>query len=337
MRCPECNHSQKYRDGTRCKQCCYSFVFRKKQDQISDFTLRQIIQRLSDNGQYAFTATQLALEICRLWRKKNLGPLGCSIIALIVSAIVGLIAFTAWDWGGGAVLVPGVILPLAVWLGWRGKNSPSIDKARQIVKQYHQVHPISGLADGAAFRRQPPTADFQDPHYAPERILVVERDELVDLLVRNRFHLTAKAAVVSRTGYPERVFTACQEFVRNHPNTSVQVVHDASLQGFALTAQLATDPQWRFASQRLVDLGISHSALGNASSLPWLPSNEARRLGAFGGHPAKRLRAGYRVPLDYVGPKPMLNLLGAAVVAGTLLLAPEILNAGGAEVEADYG
>ncbi len=336
MRCPECNHRQKFKDGARCKQCRYPFVFRKKQDQISDFTLRQVIQRLSDHGQYAFTATQLALEIGRLWRKKALGLLGCSVIALIVSIIAGLIAFTEWGWSGVA-LVPLVILPLAVWLGWRGKNALSIRKARQIVQQYHQMHPISGLADGKAFRQPTPTADFQDPHYAPERILIVERDELVDLLVRNRFHLTAKAAIVSRTGYPEQVFAACQEFLRNHPHTPVQVVHDASLQGFALTAQLAADPQWRFAGSHLVDLGISRTALNNGSRLPWLPTNPARRDGVFGGNPAKRLRAGYRVPIDYCGPKPLLNVLGAAVVAGTLLLAPEILNASGAEVEIDYG
>jgi hypothetical protein len=49
------------------------------------------------------------------------------------------------------------------------------------------------------------------------------------------------------------------------------------------------------------------------------------------------LRAGRRVPVDYIGPKPLLNLLGAAVVGGALLLAPEILNAIETGVEIDYG
>jgi hypothetical protein len=71
MRCPDCKHDQKYKDGARCGKCGYQFVFRKKDDRISDSSLRQIIQRLSDNGQYAFTATQLALEICRSWRGKR--------------------------------------------------------------------------------------------------------------------------------------------------------------------------------------------------------------------------------------------------------------------------
>lgn len=334
MRCPECSHRQKFKDGAHCQKCRYRFVFRRQQDQISDFTLRQIILRLSDQGHYAFTATQLALEICRLWRKKALGLFGCGLIALIVSVIAGLVVFT--EWGGlGAALVPLIILPLAFWLGRRSKATLSIGKARRIVTQYHQAHPIQGLADGAAFRRITPPADFQEPHYAPERMLIVERDELVDLLVRNRFHLTAKAAIVSRTGYPEPVFAACQAFLRNHPNTPAQVLHDASLQGFALTAQLAADRQWRFAVAHLVDLGLSRTALDGGSERPWLPTHPARRAGFFGGDPAKRLHAGYRLPLDALGPKPLLNALSAAVISGTLLLTPEVRSE--TELEIDYG
>lgn len=336
MRCPECKQDQKYKDGTRCKKCHYQFVFRKKDDNITDMALRQIIQRLSDNGQYAFTATQLALEICRLWRKKTLGPAGCSVIALIISVIAGLIAFSEWN-GLGGILLFAVILPLAIWLGQRGKSKLSFSKACKIVSKYRQIHPINGLADGTAFRQQTLAADFLDPHYAPERILVVERDELVDMLVRNRFHLTAKAAVVSRTGYPKGVFTACQAFLRNYPDTPVYVVHDASLQGFALATQLAADPEWQFARQRLADLGISSTSLKHDASLPWTPTDTSRTGGAFGGHPSKRLQAGYRVPLDYIGPKPMLSLLSTAIVTGALLLTPETLSASGTEVEIDYG
>lgn len=336
MRCPECNHNQRHKDGTRCNKCRYQFVFRKKEDRISDFALRQTIQRLSDNGQQAFTTTQLALAICRLWRKKTLGPVGCGVIALIVSAIAGLFAFSNWSWWGGALILA-VLLPLAIWLGQREKGKLPFEKARKIVDQYHQAHPIQALADGTAFRRQAAPLDLQDPHYAPERILVVERDDLVDMLIRNRFHLTAKAVVVSRTGYPEPVFAACREFLRNHPDTPVQLVHDASTQGFALATQLADESKWRFAREHLSDLGISRAALQHGATLPWLPPMPSRSNGAFGGNPTEMLRTGYRVPLDYIGPKPLIGLLSAAMVGGALLLAPEALNAAGAEVESDYG
>lgn len=331
MRCPECKHTQKHREGTRCQKCRYQFIFRKSTDGISDFAFRQMIQRLSDGGRQAFTATQLALAICRSWRQKKGALIGCGAVAVIVALLIGF--------GQHAVLGVAVFLILStpIIAGWWRRGRLPFHKARGLVDRYHQAHPITTLADGRAFRQQTAPANFEDPQYAPERILVVERDDLVDMLVRNHFHLSHKTVVVSRAGYPEPVFAACREFLRKHPDTPVQVLHDASTSGFALTAQLAADPNWQFARQRLTDLGISRASLDGGSSLPWLPPDASRRSGTLSADPAKMLRAGRRVPVDYIGPKPLLNLLGAAVVGGALLLTPEMLNAVEAGVEIDYG
>lgn len=332
MRCPECKHNQKYRDGTRCGKCGYQFVLiKKKGDGLSDFALRQIIQRLSDGGQQTFTVTQLALAICRSWRQKKGALVGCGVVTMAVALLIGLAQHVFLG------LVVFMILSAIIVAGWWRRGRLPFHKARGLVDRYHQAHPITALADGQAFRQQATPIDLESPQYAPERILVVERDDLVDMLVRNRFHLNHKTAVVSRSGYPERVFAACREFLRNHPDTPVQVLHDASLPGFGLTAQLAADPKWQFARQRLTDLGISRAALDGGSSLPWLPPDASRRSGTLSADPAKMLRAGRRVPVDYIGPKPLLNLLGAAVVGGALLLTPEMANAVEAGVEIDYG
>lgn len=332
MRCPECKHNQKYRDGTRCGTCNYRFVFRKKNDRISDFTFRQISQRLSDDGHQAFTVTQLALAICRHWRKHYLGPIGYSIIILLISVFVGLMAHPKV--GLGVFLALSV---LAMLLHRWGKTGLPFGEARKLVERYHQAHPIAALADGRAFQRNTESVDLEDLSYAPERILVVERDDLVDMLIRNRFHLNHKSVVVSRTGYPEKVFAACREFLKNHPNTPVQILHDASPPGFALTAQLSTEPKWDFAQRSLVDLGISRTSLQGGSLLPWLPPPAAKR-GAFSGNSTKMLSTGHRMPIDYVGPKPLLSLLGTAVVGGALLLAaPDASVGSDISVEADYG
>lgn len=332
MRCPECKHTQKYREGTRCKKCGYQFVFRKSADGITDSALRQMIHRLSDGGQQAFTATQLTLAICRSWRAKKGALIGCGAAIVVVACIVGFGLGTAI---GGFIFF--LIFSMLLMVGYWRKSGLPAHKARKLIDRYHQAHPITALADGRAFRERTAPVDLEDPQYAPERILVVERDDLVDMLIRNRFHLSHKTAVVSRTGYPERAFSACRDFLRNHPDTPVQVLHDASTAGFALTAQLAADPNWQFARQRLTDLGISRAALDGGSSLPWLPPDASRRNGALSSDPAKMLRAGRRVPVDYIGPKPLLNLLGTAVVGGALLLTPEMLNAVEAGVEIDYG
>jgi len=290
-----------------------------------------MIQRLSDSGQQAFTATQLALEICRSWRKKKGAFIGCGVVVVVVALLIGLGHHTLL---GAAVFL---VLSIPIIVGWWRRRRIPFHKARKLVDRYHQAHRITELADGQAFRQQTAPANLEDPQYAPERILVVERDDLVDMLIRNRFHLSHKTAVVSRSGYPAWVFAACRDFLRNHPDTPVQVLHDASATGFVLTAQLAADPNWQFARQRLTDLAFPRAALDGGSSLPWLPPEASRRDGALSADPAKMLRAGRRVPVDYIGPKPLLNLLGAAVVGGALLLTPELVNAVETGVEIDYG
>ncbi len=334
MRCPDCNHVQKYRSGARCGQCNYRFVFRKKTDDITDFTLRQMIQRLSDNGQYAFTATQLALALCRHWRRSAWGPLGCGIITLLIP--LGGLIMTGHGVIGALLCV--VALPLVIHLSRRQASALPFHKASDLIRRYHQAHPIAGLADGTAFAQQsPPLDDLQDLYYAPERILVVERDELVDLLVRNRFHLTAKTAVISQSGYPAHLLAACREFLRRHPQTPVQLLHDASTQGFALAAQLAADPQWLLAPHPLADLGVTKDALDPKARLPWLPARPNKSGVLSADHP-RMLRAGGRVPVDYLGPKPLLSLLSAAVISGTLLLvAQDALGSLEMGVEVDYG
>ena len=140
-------------------------------------------------------------------------------------------------------------------------------KARGLLQRYRQAHPIAELADGQAFLQQPPVENLEDARYAPERILVVERDDLVDMLVRNRFHANHKTAVISRSGYPRRVVEACRHFLRQHPDIPVQLLHDASLKGFNLKAQLEADARWPLAGQRLVDIGLSADVTKNGACL----------------------------------------------------------------------
>lgn len=343
MRCPECKHEQKYRDGKHCGKCGYRFVFRRKKDRISDFAFRQIIHRLSEGGHYAFTDTQLALAIARpWWGKRSWIPLKPIFLLAVISFGFGLISFGI-DLQKGFNLGVGVfvtMLPLVIGLSRWGKTVFHFLSAYHLVYRYQKTHPISSLADGQAFLHTT-EIELQNFQYAPERILLVERDDLVDMLIRNRFHLSHKTAVIGCSGYPEHVFAACQEFLKIHPNASVQVLHDASPEGFGLTKQLMADPKWKFAHRRLTDLGISRAALKKASALPWLPSEElcrrnsglsdnafletilpdkSRLGGAMSADHTRMLDAGRRMPVDYLGPKQLMNLLGVAMVTGSFAL-----------------
>lgn len=327
MRCPDCKHNQRYRDGMRCGRCGYQFILRKRDDNFSDHALRQLIQRLSDQGNHTFTLTQLAFAICRYWSRNTRG---CLIASLGFVALLSAVFWFLFHSSFALVWISLPLLLLLLWASRRKKSALPLAKAQQLIQRYHQVHPIALLADGQAFRQQPRLAN-QDLQYAPERILVVERDDLVDLLVRNRFHLAHKTAVMGCSGYPQGVVAACRQFLARYPNLPVYVLHDASLNGFCLTTRLAADPLWPLAAYPLIDLGLSKESIANAGSLTWLPTSHGEPVqGVLSADHAKMLNAGYRFPLDGIPPKSLMNLLGAAMLGGLLIL-PAAQAAGAAE------
>lgn len=372
MRCPNCRHDQKYQDGMTCQKCRYQFVFDPKSDNFHDSLIYQMVQQLSDNGQYYFTKTQLVMEIYKYRHKKESSSFGCLISAIFFGIIVAAILFETIGTFGS--LGFGVIIIIAIiWI--RLPKKWSILEAKKAIGRYHQIHPIEHLVDGKAFIRIPEarispvhkihsldsieqladgkaiitmsgdmispanhqiqsiqqplvqkTAALQSQEsvlneffFSPERILIVERDDIVDMLIRNHFHQNTKTVVVSQSGYPEFVFTACQHFLKKNPNLPVQVLHGISTEGFRMTNQLRNDAKWQFARSNLVELGISREDIAeNKSSLPWACHINQDII--FSQKYNKMLTKNRHVPIDYVPPNCLLRALSGAVISDTLLL-----------------
>jgi len=338
MRCPQCSHEQKYQEGMKCGQCGYRFVFDPKTDKLRDNIISQMIQQLSDNGHYYFTQTQLAMEICRYWRKQKVGLITFAFIVFIIwaiiSAILDLNIFIAV-----AILCP--VLFFTIKAGIKYQTRIPFNEAQAGIQRYHKIYPIKQLVNGKAFVKTPgnpiqsklkiSSLDFsldnkaitleEELFLAPERILIVERDDMVDMLIRNRFHLETKTLVVSQSGYPTAAFEACPGFINNNPNMPVQVLHDASVKSFGLIQKIRGGVKWQFARNNLVDLGFSRQNLAQKSELrPWLPGANSDKV-IFSKDFHKMLRDGRRFPIDSLSPKPLFSLLTAAVVGGMLTLA----------------
>ncbi|ALG66569.2 hypothetical protein [Beggiatoa leptomitoformis] len=344
MRCPNCNHTQKYKEGLTCSKCHYHFVLTSKVDGISDYAMKQIIQRLSSDGQFVFTKGQLFAEIARHFRSKS-NNTGCFIAGLLIAAFITAILLSD-KLGGWAFLLPAcliVITSLYAWLARkkiRAKRGFTItnQKITVIIDKYQTQHPLTDLmADGKAFLR--PTVsekesniaeqtlnDAEGVHYAPEHILVVERNDMVDMLIRNHFHLQCKTAVISQSGYPAHVFSACKHFVKKQADLPIYLVHDASLYSFQLIEKLKKEPQWQFAHDRLQDLGFSRDLVTTAKGeLGWM-TTIANKSVVFTKEAEKMLREGMRIPLDSAPPRVLNNLLGTAVLTGAMLLLPALWN-----------
>jgi len=344
MLCPKCSHSHKYKEGMKCSQCGYQFVFDPKTDKLRDNIIHEMIQRLSDNGHYYFTRTLLAIEICKYWRKKKMGPiLLVSIVFfiwLVIAVVFELDVFIS-------VVIFCLLLPLLILLGIYLKNKAlSLRKAKAAIQRYHSVHPIEPLVNGKAFssppdkpqqtvisktdisnriqnvasqvesqaflKMQTPTTLKKLP-FAPERLLIVERKDIVDMLIRNRFHQNTKTVVV-------------------------KVLHEASIRAFGMIDRLRNDAKWQFARENLVELGLSRESLAEKKyRLPWLSETKNEPL-IFSKNHKKMLSEGRKLPVDYVSPKPLLNTLSVALVSGVLLLLAALEEShSGDSIEGDDG
>jgi hypothetical protein len=327
MRCPECNHNHKYKEGRICGKCGYRFVFNPKTDILYDGIIRQMIRRLSDNDQHYFTSTPLAIEICQYSKKEESRR---TPVAVYIALVILIICLLTELWFIGVIIFAVAIISIKVDAAAQKVSgsftqtaSNSFTQAESAIQRYHKDYPIKQLVDGKAFVKTPVIGQSTaDDVFAPERILVVEHDDMVDMLIRNRFHQNTKTVVVSQTGYPNFVFTACQTFLTENPKIPVQILHDASSEGFEMRLRLCNDAKWQFARDNFVDIGLSRDSFiaDEKFLLPWVSESNQDVFFNDNYHYQEMRDEGRKVPLDYTAPKPFLNALSAAVVSGTLLL-----------------
>lgn len=98
-----------------------------------------------------------------------------------------------------------------------------------------------------------PPPDFPEKDlfdYGVERIIIVERPLLVDLLVKNGFHIDQNALVFSRDGYPAYILQRARKMIKEVPSLPVYLLHDASEVGMAMSRKN------KLLRCTVVDLGI---------------------------------------------------------------------------------
>lgn len=323
MRCPECDHAQKYsQHGMTCNKCHYQYVFNPKQDRLSDYELRQIIRRISDNDFYCFTRNQLAIEISRYISDESMATK--ITVGFIVSLLIIIVMLAPISWWGLVLFIAAIVLIFlykiikkAVAYRLRIPQQFAFSEALKLVERYHAKHSLTRLATGKAFAGLEQLGEV-DVFYAPEAILLVQRDDLVDMLVRNRFAQNNKVAVISQSGYPQYVFKTCEKFLEQNPKLPIYIVHDAAQEDFNWLTQLQQDGYWQHFKTRFKDLGWTKANIIQQSvRLPWLSNDRI----VFSRSHQRHLKKGHRVPVDFPPPAPMLTMLSAAVINGVLLAA----------------
>ena len=99
-----------------------------------------------------------------------------------------------------------------------------------------------------------PETDIYD--YGVERILIVERDILVDVFVRNGLHAQERMLVLSESGYPDYLIPLAQRCLRDNPEVPVYLLHDAARHGPTMSRRIQVADFLPLEGHPVLDLGL---------------------------------------------------------------------------------
>jgi hypothetical protein len=162
-------------------------------------------------------------------------------------------------------------------------------------KWIHNKGPLEKLILEPGLRTPPP--EFAEPDifdYGVERVLIVQRDILVDLFVRNGFHAEQRALVVSSSGYPGYLVPKLKEILAQSPELPVFLLHDAVRDQAPFDAGSLGVAE----THPVVDLGLFPDDVARVPALRQFRS---------------RLRRGEAVPVDLMSYLPLSLMLAQAL------------------------
>ncbi|HET7543331.1 MAG TPA: hypothetical protein VFK05_25835 [Polyangiaceae bacterium] len=232
-------------------------VFQPEQDGISDDEWQGLLARASSEGQRFFTENQLYLAYARnkvvvSRRIARRGVLGLCIVVLGIATWVYALKVDA-----GLILVLGIALTLGgVGLVGTGVITRSEPASREPIVRW--------LAKWTAARGAPrlisePTLGQAGLEYVPAEVaclLIVERDLLVDLLLKNDAHRTLSALIVAESGYPAALAAEARRLLETREDLPVIAVHDATFRGIAMPVRLHESATYPLGQRRVLDAGL---------------------------------------------------------------------------------
>jgi hypothetical protein len=219
---------------------------------------------------------------------------------------------------------------LAIRLG-TGKAQASPKLVSETIHKYARQNPLEQQVDGSRFKeKSPEELDHELFRFTPERILIVERNDIADMLLLNRFYLDQKTLVVSMHRYPEPAYQAAEHFLSENPYFPIHIMHDASKEGFKMKESLETHRDWKLNGKDITDLGLFIDDVSQLKNPIWRPTGRTAFTegdpGPGNKDPRDIIAAGYRMPVDVAPPRAFMHIGSLAVGAWSAMLTPELLD-----------
>jgi hypothetical protein len=295
--------------GNSCRRCRTKIKNTGKNIQklmITDRAFQIAVQNVSDGGTLFYTPHQLYYQLFRPKTKPKdikIGGAsggGFSGLAILLYVLLAASAFAGLVFALGAVywILLATIFAVTVGVHLIVKGLlPSPQKVKTLAERpslgygdfqhimlnrWVQTHglPPKMLPEGGRARpadRQPTAPDVAQ--YSFDRLLVVDKDETVDMLLANNLHFETNTPIVSINGYPQDVFQNVMSMVRRNPNLKVFALHDASPEGCLLPIRLREDPNWFPNPQIMIfDTGLRPRNVGKLTAMQITRGEPVRNL-----------------------------------------------------------
>nr|WP_143547712.1 hypothetical protein [Rhodopirellula sp. SM50] len=278
MKCPKCPHNQSVKSGMKCASCGYRFSFNPQETRskgLTDGRFLAAVRAASQNDTAFFTRNQLYGTYCRRQKVSKLPGFLVGTLFFIFGALaVGAnnIPAVAVMWFLSAIVVSATLL-----------SRPSIlprDRFLRLIDRWmNDGKPLDKLIVSPSLTSPPPQSPESDLYdYGVQRLLIVQRDELVDLFVLNNLHAEQSMLVLSINGYPHYLLGHARRVLEEQPDLPVHLLHDADAAGQQMQSQL---PKLGLPLQgrNIIDLGFSPDDFNRLKRAKQIdPKNRKRTL-----------------------------------------------------------
>ncbi|MEM7600619.1 MAG: hypothetical protein AAF357_04295 [Verrucomicrobiota bacterium] len=276
MKCPECPHNQRRgQEGMKCKRCGYAFVFDPKKTgdhfggkPLTDGKFLAIIAKATESNARPVTENQLYTHAGVQVTRWSIGGAIATIFSIAIGSIVigTLINFfvqfirqdTSW------MIWPYLVVSVGFLLIIKSVGTPKRERWDKLLSTWERSKsPISMLLREPGLHQPPPEWPEEDIYdYGFERILIVERDILVDWLIGNGFHLAHNALIIAESGYPDYLLQHAARILAERPDLPVYLLHDATSEGVEMEKRILKSPAGDFLRDHpIIDLGLNPESI----------------------------------------------------------------------------
>ena len=281
MKCPECGSDQKYAtSGMICQRCGYTYTLNPKTDAFPDGKMKHLIQRASYGGTKHYTINMLYAAWLRDGCLSVWPQIGITTFVSLVVSVVSY-AFLA-DKRSGDGLGAWFVIFLVLWVSVFGifrTVRPGYKKADLVeaLNQWSGAGKDFGkLLESPSLHQVPQGWSEPDIYdYGAEKILIVDRDILVDLFVLNGYHAESSALVLSATGYPSYIAPHAERLLNEQATIPVLFLHDADCSYAEAKSRAIQAMPFLTKGEQKIDVGIGPKTL---RILPGLKQAVTRKL-----------------------------------------------------------